>query len=149
MPQATRETIGFMAVIARWEREQIAKRTKEALAEKKKAGVKLGAHNSKVMAGLKNLWKEKAKEKEKREKEKQAYKVTARLAKKSLNKKTTSPSKRELDDKVVIPTIKALRVSGQSYETIAKNLNKSEIKTRQGGRWSQTQVIRVAKRSGL
>ena len=55
MPEATRETIGFMGVIARWEREQISKRTKEALAEKKKKGVKLGYHNRKVRKGLKAL----------------------------------------------------------------------------------------------
>ena len=33
MPEATRETIGIFGVLARWEREQISKRTKEALNE--------------------------------------------------------------------------------------------------------------------
>ena len=57
MPQATRETIGFMGVMARWEREQIAKRTKEALAEKKKKGIKL-VSPAEVRAGVKRYWKE-------------------------------------------------------------------------------------------
>ena len=58
MPEATRETIGFMGVMARWEREQIAKRTKEALAEKKRQGVKLGYHIPAVRRGLYRYWKE-------------------------------------------------------------------------------------------
>ncbi len=58
MPEATRETIGFMGVMARWEREQIAKRTKEALAEKKRQGVKLGYHIPAVRRGLHRYWKE-------------------------------------------------------------------------------------------
>ena len=86
MPQATRETIGFMAVIARWEREQIAKRTKEALAEKKKKGVKLGSHNPRVQKGLEK-WrntqalnravkeKQKAIDKEKKKKAKLAGRI--------------------------------------------------------------------------
>ena len=156
MPEATSETIGFMGVMARWEREQIAKRTKDALAEKRKQGVKLGAHNPKVARGLKawrakrkQIRKEQAKIK-KAEKVKQA-KIKAKLKKKNITitNKTSFPSKRSLADQKVSPTIKTLRFQGYSYSAVAKALNKSGIKTRGGGKWSITQVYRVSQRNNL
>lgn len=42
IPQANTMTIGIMAILAQQERELISERTKKALAEKKKQGVKLG-----------------------------------------------------------------------------------------------------------
>jgi DNA invertase Pin-like site-specific DNA recombinase len=42
MPYANRFTVHIMAAVAEHEREMIAKRTKDALAEKKKQGVRLG-----------------------------------------------------------------------------------------------------------
>ena len=42
MPEANTLTIGVMATMAQYERELIADRTRRALAEKKKQGVKLG-----------------------------------------------------------------------------------------------------------
>ena len=138
MPEATRETIGFMAVIARWEREQIGKRTKEALHEKKKKGVKLGWHNPKIKASLKKYW---SKHKKKIKPKKTKPKVK--------NDKLKTPSKREIADKDILPTIKTLRMQGFSYKRIALALNASGIKTRQGKLWRKTSVIRVAKRNKL
>ncbi len=37
MPQATRETIGFMGVMARWEREQISQRTRGSFGREKES----------------------------------------------------------------------------------------------------------------
>lgn len=152
MPQATRETIGFMAVIARWEREQIAKRTKEALAEKRKEGVLLGSNNPKVKAGLKKYWNKKAKEKAKKEKalakqKEKTKKEKARL--KVLNKPINTITARALADQEILPTIKTLRHENYSYERIAKSLNKQGYKTRRGYKWNQIQVIRVAQRNRL
>jgi DNA invertase Pin-like site-specific DNA recombinase len=42
MPYANRFTVHIMAAVAEHEREMIAKRTKDALAEKKKQGIRLG-----------------------------------------------------------------------------------------------------------
>ena len=149
MPQATRETIGFMAVMARWEREQIAKRTKEALAEKRKAGVKLGSHNPRVREGLNKWREERAKiraEKKAKDKELMNEKRALKKASKDINK---YPSKRVLADQIVLPQIRILREQGFSYEKIAQALQKGKIPTRQGGNWSQTQVILIAKRNGI
>ena len=150
MPQATRETIGFMGVMARWEREQIAKRTKEALAEKRKAGVKLGSHNPRVAKGLK-IWRKKMKKRRKAIlKEKLKEKKLKKLNKlKNLAEKKALPGKVFLDDQKVIPTIKTLRLQGYSYAEVAKALNKSDMATRGGGKWFTTQVYRVSRRHKL
>ena len=147
MPQATRETIGFMAVMARWEREQIGKRTKEALAEKRKEGVKLGSHNPKVLAGLEKWRAEQAVKRAEKQAQKQALKAEKRKAGVAL--KSKGPSKRELADREVLPTIKALRGQGFSFERVAQALNQGGIRTRRGQLWRQTSVIRVAQRNGL
>ena len=150
IPQATRETIGFMGVMARWEREQIAKRTKEALAEKRKSGVKLGSHNPKVMAGLKRFRKKQAIETAKKRQEKKAERETAKALKaQGKPQAVIKPTKRELADKAVLPAIKVLRGQGLSYMAVAKSLNKEGVATRQGGKWTDTGVIRIAKRNKL
>ncbi len=143
MPEATRETIGFMAVIARWEREQIAKRTKEALAEKRKEGVPLGAHNPKVRKALER-WR--AIQKKKRE---QKTKLKPLKSKIKITEITNKPKAIDIADKKVLPTIRTLRLQGFSYERIALALNESGIPPRVGGQWFKTQVIRVCKRNGL
>ena len=141
MPEATRETIGFMAVIARWEREQIGKRTKEALAEKRKEGVLLGSHNPKVMAGLEK-WRAKQAVKYKELKQK------AVLKKKKV-KKAVKKSARQVADNLVLDTIKALKSRGLSYKEIAKTLNHIKITSRWGKKWHASSVFAVAKRNNL
>ena len=135
-PDANRDTIAILGIFARKERELISSRTKEALYEKKKKGVKLGWHNPKIKAGLENYW---LKHKKKAPKTK--------LKKKKV--KIAIPSKRELADEAVLPTLKALRLQGLSYEKVAEGLNKTGIKTRWGKLWTQKQVIRVAHRNKL
>ena len=149
MPEATSTTIGFMGVMARWEREQIAKRTKEALAEKRKRGVKLGANNPKVLKGLK-AWRAERKRirkaKEALHKKQKAQRIKDKL--KGISQEPVV-AKVVLADQKVLPTIKALRDQGFSYSAVAKALNKSGLKARGGGQWAKTQVYRVAKRNGL
>ncbi len=48
MPDFNTLTLGIFATIAQYERELISERTKKALAEKKKKGIKLGAPNNLV-----------------------------------------------------------------------------------------------------
>ena len=69
MPHATRETIGLMGVMARWERDQASRRTKEALAELKKKGVKLGYHRPEIRAGVDKYWSDHKKKKKALKKE--------------------------------------------------------------------------------
>ena len=148
MPQATRETIGFMGVMARWEREQISKRTKEALAEKKKEGIKLGYHDPRVKAAVDRRAKKLASIRAKKARAKKLEREKIKKAKlKNKPIKKTGLSKRELADQKVWPTIRTLRKQGYSYNEIAQALNDSEIKTRWGKKWRQTQVINVAKRN--
>ena len=152
MPQATRETIGFMAVIARWEREQIGKRTKDALAEKKKEGVLLGSNNPKVKAGLKRYWKDCKTEREQKESAKGLEKKIRKTEKarlKVLNKPINTITARALADKKVFPIIKAFRGQGYTYDKIAIALNKEGYKTRRGCEWSRPQVFRICQRNGL
>ena len=140
MPEATRETIGFMAVIARWEREQIAKRTKDALAEKRKEGVPLGAHKPKVRKALERWRAEK--------KRKRVIKTIVKKVQKKFKEKQRIKAIAIADQKV-LPTIKTLRLQGFSYERIALALNESGIPPRVSDQWFKTQVIRVCKRNGL
>ena len=153
MPSATRETIGFMGVMARWEREQIAKRTKEALAEKKLSGVKLGANNPKVAEGLKKWRAERAEiRKEKREKllkDRAEKKANKKKKIKKIKKIKTGPSAREIADSKVIPVIQFLRDSGKGYKAIARELDKAGTPTRQGGNWTHVAVIRIMKRNNI
>ena len=152
MPEATRETIGFMGVMARWEREQIAKRTKEALAEKRKQGVKLGSNNPKVKAGLKAYWKVKAEQRADAEKFKAIERSKAKKERehlKALKKSIRKTQARQEADQKVLPFIKTLRGEGYSFEKVAKSLNSQGYRTRRGYKWSQMQVIIVAKRNGL
>ena len=138
MPQATRETIGFMGVIADWEKRKIGERTREALAEKKKQGVLLGDNNPKVKAGRIAYQKRVALEKAKKQK-----KVKKTKVKKPVIKKKTQ---REIADAKVIQTIKLLREENFSYQKIADSLNKNNIPTRQNGKWYQSSVIRIYNR---
>ena len=149
MPQATRETIGFMGVMAQWEREQIAKRTKEALAEKKKAGVKLGANNPKVAKGLQKWREERAEIRALKLKKLAQEKMEKKALKLTKKNKPVLPSKTEIDDAKVIPQIAILRAQGYSYRKIAEALQKSRVPTRQGGQWNHVQVLKISKRNNL
>ena len=139
MPQATRETIGIFGVMARWEREQIARRTKEALAEKKKQGVKLGCHNPKIKKALDKYWKAHKKENPPVEKKK------PRIKKKKIKK----ISKVKQADSHIVSTIKLLRAQHHTFADIAEVLNNIKIKSRFGARWHKTSVLRVADRNDI
>ena len=141
MPQATRKTIGVIVDMARWERKQRAKRIKESLAIKRKAGALLGANHPKVKAGLLKWRQNKVLEKINEAEDKAKNRATALKAQK--------PTKRELADQRIVPSLKILIKSGYSYKRIAYAFNLSTPRTRQGKKWSAAQVFRVVKRNNL
>lgn len=145
MPEATRETIGIIGVMARWEREQISKRTKEALAEKKREGVKLGYDRREVKAGVKRYWK--AYKKRQKELQKQQAKIEAKTKKPI--KPIVKLKRVQVSDQRVIPAIKVMRRQNRTFKEIAEALNEEGIPSRFGGRWHKTSVLRVADRNDL
>ena len=143
MPEANRANIGIFAVMAQWERDQISKRTKEALAEKKRQGVKLGYHRREVKAGVDRYWREYKKQK----------KALQKAQKKEPGKAPAQPmirlSKVHQSDLIVIPAIKVMRGQHKTFKEIADALNAEGIRSRFGGLWHKTSVLRVADRHGL
>jgi len=112
-PNANNLTIGILAIIAQEERELISSRTKAALAEKKKQGIKLG--------NPQNLT-ESAREK--------AYESNRRKAAENLNNKRA---------KAMIDTL----IPGMSYKAAAEQLNNTGFTTSTGKQFSPMSVQRI------
>ncbi|KGL61919.1 recombinase family protein [Polaribacter sp. Hel1_85] len=114
MPEANSVTIGIMAVLAQDERERISKRTKDALAELIKQGIKLGSPQSL--------------NKEAREK---GLKARMRNARDNENNRKAQGF------------IISLYQNGLSFYAITKELNKLGYKTRNNKEFQQNQVQRL------
>ena len=138
----------ILSSVAEFEARAISERTKSALQIKKSEGALLGSNNPKTREGLNKLWKKKSIERAKKEKELRREKAK-KIAMRSKGEVVSKVIKRKLADQAVVPQIKLLRQQGYSYKKIANALNKSNVPTRQGGKWSDIQVIRVAKRNKL
>ena len=108
------------------DKAQISKKIKKALAERRKAGVLLGAHNPRVQAGLRK-WRQK------KAKEPKPHKLT----------------KAQQADIKVLQYIQINLNAGLSYQKIADIFNMARTPTRQGKQWSAVQVSRVVKRNRL
>lgn len=117
MPEANSVTIGIMAVLAQEERERTSQRTRDALAELKKAGKRLGSPQN-----LNN---------EAREKGVQA------IIDKSLN---------NVNNRKATALIVSLRKDNFSYREIAKRLNSSGFKTSRDKNFTGAQVMILLKR---
>ncbi|WP_138994231.1 recombinase family protein [Larkinella sp. C7] len=116
MPQANTLTIGVMASMAQHERELISERTRQALAQKKKAGFQLGTPA--------NLTDE----------------ATQRgLAVRQQNARMDPNNRRAL------ALTQSMRQAGQSWTTIANTLNKHGFRTRRGKLFQAVQVQRILK----
>ncbi len=111
MPDANSVTIGIMAVLAQDERERTSQRTKDALAELKRQGKKLGSpQNLDITARAKGLHVRK-------------------------NNALTNENNRK-----AAALILALRERGKSYYRITLELNALGFKTRRGNNFSQVQT---------
>ena len=105
---------------------QISKKIKKALAERRKAGVLLGANNPRVQAGLRKWRKKQAKK-----------------------PKPLKLTKAQQADIKVLQSLQTLLNAKYSYKSIAYIFNLARTPTRQGKRWSAVQVFRVVKRNKL
>jgi DNA invertase Pin-like site-specific DNA recombinase len=120
MPEANRLTIHIFGAMAQHEREIISQRTKQALAQAKKRGQKLGAHLPQVKKAL-----AKAKRKSKGSLSKMAQDFAESLR----------------------ATILPLRKNGMSQRQIVNILNECDVKTARGSsEWSLVQLQRVMQR---
>jgi DNA invertase Pin-like site-specific DNA recombinase len=113
MPYANRFTLHIMAAVAEHEREMIAKRTKDALAEKKKQGVRLGNPRpaESLAKGRATMSRQRA----------------ARLA-------SIQPT---------VEKIGALSQQGLSFRAIARDLNQQGIPSPTGKQWHDVTVKRA------
>lgn len=116
MPQANTLTIGVMASMAQHERELISERTRQALAQKKKTGFRLGTPA--------NLTQE----------------ASGRgLAVRQQNARQDPNNRRAL------ALAQSMRQTGQPWTTIAKTLNDHGFRTRRGKLFQAVQVQRLLK----
>lgn len=120
MPFAERLTVGILALVAEKEAEHISARTKAALAEAKRRGVKLGGRPG-------NL----------RNRAEGAAKSAAVRAQKAADKAAD-----------LAPMVKELESQGHSLRAIARELTVRGIPTSRGGAWTATQVQRLLARAG-
>lgn len=120
MPELTTMTLGIFSTFAQSERERISERIKLALAEKKKKGVKLGKPENLID----NFEK--------------AY--TNSLATRQSNA-LNNENNRKAGLLVV-----SLRQSGKTWNEITTTLNDNGFKTRRGGVFGMTQVVRLYER---
>lgn len=117
IPEANSVTIGIMAVLAQDERERISKRTKDALAELKRKGVKLGSpQNLTNEARLKGI---------------------EATIQKALNNE---------NNRKATALIISLKKDNLSYRRIAFELNRNGFKTSMGKEFSGSQVLFLLRR---
>ena len=114
MPEANSITIGIMAVLAQDERERISQRTKSALEELRKNGVKLGKPEN-----LTNYSRERS------------------LQVRQQNANTN------INNRLATALIVSMRKEDKSYSAIAKELNVSGFKTRRNSKYSGMTVKRL------
>jgi DNA invertase Pin-like site-specific DNA recombinase len=126
MPHANRLTIHIMAAMAEDEARRISTRTKDALAELKAKGVKLGSARPGHWDGIEHRrgWRGM-----------QGTKKQAVLAERF---RATYAA--------VLPLIETLVERGESVEKITTTLNNRGLKTSKGATWRPTSVRRVVER---
>ena len=117
MPFADSFMIGIMAQVAQWEREQISKRTKAALAVAKSRGKSIGGDRGNLR-GVSQAGAEAS----------------------ALNRGKVAEARRQK----VLPYIRAARADGfRSFKAIAAYLNRRGIRTSRGKPWRPSAVQRL------
>lgn len=127
MPEANRLTVGIMALVAEQEREQISRRTKEALAAAKARGTLLGAFRDGKFVGRTGTPQDTQK----------ARQARSERAQRAANEKADVI--RELDPD-----------GSMSLRALAQRLNDAGIPTPSGkGCWQPNTVRRLRQRTGV
>ena len=127
-PHANRLTIHILAAVAEDEARRISERTKKALGEAKRKGVKLGSARP-------DHWK---------------GREDRRLAGAHAGGRAAAESHRRaaIDEyRDIAPEMLRLRNDGHSYQQIADALNDEGHRTRRNAEWNRVQVGRVLKRA--
>jgi DNA invertase Pin-like site-specific DNA recombinase len=127
-PHANRLTIHILAAVAEDEARRISDRTKKALAEAKRKGVKLGSARPGHWDG--------------REDRRLAGAHAGGQAAAESHRRAAIDEYRDL-----VPLIVRLRNDGHSNQTIADTLNKEGYRTRRDAAWNRMQVGRVLQRT--
>jgi len=117
-PQADKMMLQLLSVMGEWERDQIAKRTKEALAAAKARGVTLGNPHPEILAQNRQKWNEK-----------QAHEA-----------KSTADQ--------VAETVKGMKAEGLTLAQIASKLNQMGLRGGRGSALTPTHIHRFLKRAG-
>lgn len=120
MPEANELTLHIFASLAQWERKRISERTRDALSELKKRGVKLG--NPRQFTP------------EDRHKALQSVKRNA------FNNRNNTQAKKLVD---------LMRIGGKTYRQIAIELNDAGFKTSKGKTFGPEQIRRLLKQESL
>nr|WP_303917362.1 recombinase family protein [Bacteroides intestinalis] len=120
VPNFNTLTLGIFATLAQTERELISLRTKNALAEKKAKGIKLGAPNPQFTDEMR----------------KKAYKAHSAVAEANSNNKKAA-------------TMISLLIKDNNATQIAKKLNENNFVTSRGNKFTTIQVIRLIQRYNL
>ena len=117
MPHADRLTIGIMAQLAQWEREQIGKRTREALQAARARGRNLGGDRGNLPS------------------------VSAVGRQRSMATRVAGAADRRA---AIMPHVEAARAQGRTtLQGIADYLNSLHITTARGGSWHPASVRRL------
>ena len=116
-PHADKTMLQMLSVMAEWERDQIAKRTKQALAAAKARGVRLGNPNPASLAKHRQAWN------------------------------ASQVAEADKRAKQVSHLVARLHCEGYTLGDIAQHLTEAGYKTARGGAWTPTHIHRIIKRT--
>ncbi len=117
MPTADKTMVLIFSVLAQWEREQIASRTKSALAAAKARGVRLGNPRPATLIPHRQAWN------------------------------ATQTAEADKRAKQVAHLVAQLHEEGSTLGEIAQHLTEAGWKTARGGTWSPTHIHRILRRN--
>lgn len=118
LPTADKMMLQMLSVMAEWERDQISKRTKDALAAAVARGVKLGNPNRESLARNRNEW----------------------------NSTQRAAAKQTADQ--MAETVKGMKADGLTLAEISEKMNGMGMRGGRGGLLTPTHIHRILKRAG-
>jgi DNA invertase Pin-like site-specific DNA recombinase len=122
-PTANRLTIGIMAMVAEQEREALSQRTKDALAAKRRQGIKLGNPRPETLH------------------------FNSRKAAKAAGLRGGAAARQSADEfaELILPLLEG-ELAGLSANAAAAELNRRGVQTARGGSWTARSVLNLKAR---